>query len=117
MGAKTAIRVFTGIVLLVQFSLPALAERKTPYRFAQNHVTPLAALQDAAKLMSRRSDSVISQPELDVFTKIAAGHPEDCDAVDAFLIASGVTDSQKRQLFYQKFDIVVFHLTILLEAQ
>ena len=68
---------------------------------------PAPVLQETAKLMDQRGGPVISQPELDIFRKIAAGHADQCDTVDALLTISRITDPKQRQLYTKKINTIV----------
>ncbi len=65
------------------------------------------ALQEAAKLINERQGSVVSQPEMEIVKKVAAGRSNECEVTDSVLIASGINDPQKRQKYAEKIDHIV----------
>ncbi|HEX4415347.1 MAG TPA: transglutaminase family protein [Lacipirellulaceae bacterium] len=107
MFAKLLSRTFLGLFLLVFVGTQASAAGIRIFKFAQKHAAPLTALQEAAKLMDQRGGPIITQPELDIFKKIAAGRPEQCDTVDTLLTVSKIKDPKQRQLYTQKINTIV----------
>ena len=107
MFTKVLSGTFLGLFLLACVATQASAEGVRLFKLAPKHVAPLTALQEAAKLMDQRGGPVISQPELDIFKKVAAGHPDQCDTVETLLIVSKITDSQQRQAYTEKINTIV----------
>ncbi len=107
MITKVLTRAFLGLSLLGFVAAHASAEPIRIFKFAQKHVAPLAALQEAAKLMDQRGGPVISQPELDIFKKIAAGHADQCDTVETILTVSRISDPKQRQAYTKKINTIV----------
>jgi len=106
MFAKSLSWLSLSLILLTASAVPALADTAAFYKFSKNHIAPLVALEEVAKLADQKNRPLIAEPELEIFKRIAAGHPEQCDVKDTLIVASGITDPQKRLKYAEKIDAI-----------
>jgi regulator of sirC expression with transglutaminase-like and TPR domain len=90
---------------LVVFSARfATAKDNSPAHLDRDHVAPVTALEEALTLVSPSAKSAVSDAELDIFKKVAAGDLKSIKESDAILTAANITDEPSRKRYATKLD-------------
>lgn len=81
----------------------AAAKDNAPSHLGRDHVAPVTALQEALDLLPP-SQSLVSDTEMEMFKKVAAGDYKSIKEVDAILTAANITDEPSRKRYAKKLD-------------
>ncbi|HEX4415253.1 MAG TPA: transglutaminase family protein [Lacipirellulaceae bacterium] len=88
-------------VLIVFSARIAAAKENAPSRLGPDHVAPVTALEEALTLLPK-TQSLVSDSELEIFKKVAAGDYKNIKEIDAILTAASVTDEPSRKRYTTK---------------
>jgi hypothetical protein len=80
------------------------AKSNSPAHLGRDHVAPVVALEEATALMAHTSQPAVSDSELEMFKKVAAGDLKGFSETDAILTAANITDPESRKRYSAKLD-------------
>lgn len=101
MRNKSSQIALTAAVLVAFSARFAAAKDNTPSHLGPDHVAPVTALEEAVALLPK-SQTLVSDSELEIFKKVAAGDHKSIKEVDAILTAANITDEPSRKRYTTK---------------
>jgi hypothetical protein len=100
---------FFQIVLVTSVSCVCLAHLATakdnsPFHLGRDHVAPVVALEEAVALAGPTGKSLVSESEMEIFKKVAAGDAKSVRETDAILFAANIHDPKELKRYAAMFD-------------